>query len=153
MATLREGAVTQFGPTSSVYREPADLSTARVFSDPPINTAPATKTGRRFHLSAQVSWPAEGRLGELPDGSYTVGLRPHNVLRAKGKVGAVPVDCRVLVAEISGSESVVHFDLDGMVWVSLSHGVHGAKVGEKARFELDVAHCLYFAPDGARVGG
>jgi glycerol transport system ATP-binding protein len=152
-ATVHEGRVTQYGPSGTVYRQPVDLVTARVFSDPPINTAPATKTGGRFHLSAQVSWLAEGRLGELPDGSYTVGLRPHNVLRATGKAGVVPVDCRVLVAEISGSESVVHFDLDGMVWVSLSHGVHGFKVGETARFELDVAHCLYFAPDGARVGG
>jgi glycerol transport system ATP-binding protein len=59
----------------------------------------------------------------------------------------------VLIAEISGSESVVHFELGGMAWVSLSHGVHGFKVGETARFELDVARCLYFAPDGARVGG
>ena len=152
-ATVHEGRVTQYGPNGAVYREPADLVTAKVFSDPPINVAPVTKTGRRFHLSAQVSWPAEGRLGELPDGPYTVGLRPHNVLRASGKGGAVPVDCRVLIAEISGSESVVHFDLGGMTWVSQSHGVHGFKVGETVRFELDVARCLYFAPDGARVGG
>ncbi len=45
------------------------------------------------------------------------------------------------------------FDLGGMTWVSLSHGVHAFKVGEAARFELDVARCLYFAPDGARVAG
>jgi hypothetical protein len=30
--------------------------------------------------------------------------------------------------------------------------VHGFKVGEVASFELDVARCFYFAPDGARVG-
>ena len=58
---------------------------------------------------------------------------------------------KVLIAEISGSESVIHFDLGGLTWVSLSHGVHGFKVGETARFELDVARCLYFAPDGVRV--
>jgi glycerol transport system ATP-binding protein len=152
-ATVHEGRITQYGPNGVVYREPADLVTAKVFSDPPINIAPVTKTGRRFRLSAQVSWPAEGRLGELPDGPYTVGLRPHNVLRAVGKGGGVPVDCRVLIAEISGSESVVHFELGGMAWVSQSHGVHGFKVGETARFELDVSRCLYFAPDGARVAG
>ena len=57
----------------------------------------------------------------------------------------------MLIAEISGSESVVHFDLGGLTWVSLSHGVHRFKVGETARFELDVASCLYFGPDGSRV--
>jgi glycerol transport system ATP-binding protein len=66
--------------------------------------------------------------------------------------GGVQVECRVLIAEISGSESVVHFDLAGLTWISQSHGVHGFKVGEVASFELDVARCFYFAPDGSRAG-
>jgi glycerol transport system ATP-binding protein len=152
-ATVHEGRITQYGPNGAVYRQPADLVTARVFSDPPINTAQVVKSGGRIRLSAQVDWPAAGRLRELPDGQYTVGLRPHHVLPAPGKGGGVQVDCKVLIAEISGSESVVHFELSGMSWVSLSHGVHVFKVGEDARFELDVARCLYFAPDGARVAG
>jgi len=152
-ATVHEGRVTQYGPNGSVYREPADLTTARVFSDPPINSAQVVKSGQRFRLSEQVSWAAEGKLRNLPDGSYTIGLRPHYVLPAPGIGGGVRVDCKVLIAEISGSESVVHFDLGGMTWVSQSHGVHVFKVGEAARFELDVSRCLYFAPDGARVAG
>jgi len=122
-----------------------------VFSDPPINTAEVVKRGERIRLSAEVGWTAAGGLRALPDGTYTIGLRPHHVLPAPGRGGGVEVDCRVLIAEISGSESVVHFDLGGLTWVSLSHGVRGFKVGETARFELDVARCLYFGPDGARV--
>jgi len=152
-ATVHEGRVTQYGPNGSVYREPVDLTTARVFSDPPINTAQVVKSGQRIRLSEQVSWAAEGKLRDLRDGSYTIGLRPHYVLPAPGKGGSVHVDCKVLIAEISGSESVVHFDLGGMTWVSQSHGVCVFKVGQAARFELDVARCLYFAPDGARVAG
>jgi len=152
-ATVHEGRVTQYGPNGSVYREPVDLTTARVFSDPPINTAQVVKSAQRIRLSEQVSWAAEGKLRDLPDGSYTIGLRPHYVLPAPGKGGGVQVDCKVLIAEISGSESVVHFDLGGMTWVSLSHGVHVFKVGASARFELDVAHCLYFASGGTRVAG
>jgi glycerol transport system ATP-binding protein len=151
-ATLHEGRVTQFGPNGEVYREPRDLVTARVYSDPPINTAQVEKRGGRIRLSAHVSWPAQGRLAALPDGSYTVGLRPHHVLPSAGANGGVPVDCKVLISEISGSESVVHFDLEGLTWVSLSHGVHAFRVGESARFALEVERCLYFAPDGARVG-
>jgi glycerol transport system ATP-binding protein len=150
---VHEGRITQYGENGKVYRQPADLRTARVFSDPPINTAQVVKSAGRIRLSEDVGWPAEGRLRELPDGEYTVGLRPHHVLPAPGKGAGVQVDCKVLIAEISGSESVVHFELSGMPWVSLSHGVHVFKVGEAARFELDVARCLYFAPDGARVAG
>jgi glycerol transport system ATP-binding protein len=150
-ATVHEGRITQYGPNGTVYRHPVDLTTARVFSDPPINTAAVVKRGDRIRLSDEVGWTAADGLRALPDGTYTIGLRPHHVLPAPGRGGGVEVDCRVLIAEISGSESVVHFDLGGLTWVSLSHGVRGFKVGETARFELDVARCLYFAPDGARV--
>src|SRR5262245_13518237 len=150
-ATVHEGRITQYGPNGTVYRRPVDLTTARVFSDPPINTAEVVKHGDTIRLSDQVSWRAAGSLQALADGTYTVGLRPHHVLPAPGRGSGVQVDCRVLIAEISGSESVVHFDLGGLTWVSLSHGVHRFKVGETARFELDVASCLYFGPDGSRV--
>ena len=152
-ATLHEGRVTQFGPNGAVYREPVDLTTARVYSDPPINTAQVAKRGGRIRLSATVSWPAQGALAALADGDYILGLRPHHVLPASGGNGGVQVEGRVLIAEISGSESVVHFDLGGMTWVSLSHGVHAFRVGETARFTLQVERCFYFAPDGARTAG
>ena len=46
-ATIDAGRVTQFGPTQDCYRAPVDLTTARVFSDPPINAAPVEKRARR----------------------------------------------------------------------------------------------------------
>jgi glycerol transport system ATP-binding protein len=150
-ATVHQGRITQYGPTGDVYRSPNDLTTARVFSDPPINTADVVKQGDRIRLSERVGWTADGRLWALPDGAYTVSLRPHHVRPAPGRGQGVEAEGKVLIAEISGSESVIHFDLGGLTWVSLSHGVHGFKVGETARFELDVARCLYFAPDGVRV--
>src|SRR5215467_730644 len=72
-ATLFEGRVTQFGPTEAVYRQPVDLTTARVFSDPPINTAQVIKSGASVRLGDSVQWPAEGPLATLPDGPYTLG--------------------------------------------------------------------------------
>ena len=150
-ATVHEGRITQYGLNGTVYRRPVDLTTARVFSDPPINTADVVKRGDRIRLSELVSWSVEGSLQALPDGAYRIGLRPHHVRPVPRRGSGVQVDCRVLIAEISGSESVIHFDLDGSTWVSLSHGVHGFEVGATARFELDVARCLYFWPDGSRV--
>jgi glycerol transport system ATP-binding protein len=80
-----------------------------------------------------------------------VGLRPHYVLPQQPAPSGVAVQGRVLIAEINGSESTVHFELDGQTWVSLSQGVHAFRVGDGARFRLDVAHALYFSPDGRRV--
>src|SRR6267142_447094 len=153
-ATLNEGRVTQFGPTASVYRRPVDLTTARAFSDPPINTAPVVKRGGRIDLGEGIGWQAQGALAALVDGPYTFGLRPHHVqpsALASGSANGVAVTGRVSITEISGSQSVVHFDLHGSTWVSQSHGVHRFDVGEIAGFRLEVASGLYFAPDGRCV--
>ncbi len=44
-ATVWEGRVTQHGPTSHVYRNPANIAAARVFSDPPLNELEVDKRG------------------------------------------------------------------------------------------------------------
>ena len=159
-ATLDQGRVTQFGPSADVYRRPVDLTTARAFSDPPINTIPVTKRGDRFELGRIASWPAHGVAATLPDGAYTLGLRPHHVrIAGTGPNGAlrpgggeeVEIAGKVSIAEISGSESVVHFALDGGVWVSQTHGIHRFDVGAEVRFRLEIGRALYFAPDGRRA--
>ena len=164
-ATLHEGRITQFGPTEDAYRRPADLTTAQVFSDPPINTAPVVKRGPRIDISDVVGWNVGGELAALADGAYTLGLRPHHVqpaapgVQTDAQVGVdvdpvldgVRVSGQVSVAEISGSESVVHFDLHGLGWVSQSHGVHRFAVGATADFRLDVAHAFYFDGRGRCV--
>ncbi len=153
-ATLDAGRITQFGETGAVYRRPLDLTTARAFSEPPINTAPVVKRNGRIELTAAVGWPADGALARLADGSYTFGLRPHLVQPAGGTAARadwVSVDGRVSIAEISGSESVVHFEMQGQIWISQSHGVHTFAVGEIAPFRLDVARGLYFESNGRCV--
>jgi glycerol transport system ATP-binding protein len=143
---MHEGRISQYGPSAAVYRDPADLTSARVFSDPPINVAAARKQGEQIVLGDAVRWPAPAA---LPDGELTVGLRPHHVTPAAGT--GVPVSGKVLISEISGSESVVHFALAGTTWVSLAHGVRSHPVGADAAFALDVSQCLYFDADGRRL--
>lgn len=150
VATLHEGRVTQYGPAASVYREPGDLTTAKVFSDPPINVAAVEKRGDRVVLTDGVSWDAPNVLRGVSDGALQVALRPHHVAPANGS-GGVPVSGTVLISEISGSESVVHFDLAGSTWVSLTHGVRSHEVGAPAHFALDVGKALYFGGDGRRL--
>ena len=65
----------------------------------------------------------------------------------------VSVEGRVLVAELSGSESVLHFDRGGRTWISQSHGVHPYEVGATARLYVDLDRSFLFAQDGRLVGG
>jgi glycerol transport system ATP-binding protein len=143
-ATLHQGRITQFGETGTVYRRPDDLLTAQVFSDPPINTGPVRKQGGEFVLTQQVRWPAAGRYASLPDGSYTLGVRPHHITPTAPGDDAAEIVGRVLISEISGSESTVHFEAAEGTWVSLSHGVHPFRVGETARLFINTGRLFLF---------
>ena len=150
-ATMHEGRITQFGPTGEVYRHPVDKLTASVFSDPPMNTIQVTKKGVNLSTVDGTSWKARGAYLALTDGPYEFGVRPHHVRPANGRSDGAFVEGTVQVAEISGSESMIHFDLQGQPWVSLAHGVHAFSVGETARFHIDVDHSMLFSMQGDLV--
>jgi glycerol transport system ATP-binding protein len=152
-ATLHEGRVTQYGPTAEIYRHPRDITTARVFSDPPLNTAPITKQGGEILIGDSIRLPA-GRFGAaIPDGSYDWGIRPHHITATARRAHLARIEGRVLVTELSGSESIVHFDLNGRTWVSLSHGIHPFEVGSTARLHVDVDESFFFDDDGRLIAG
>ena len=64
-----------------------------------------------------------------------------------------PIEGRVLVTELSGSESIVHFDLNGGTWVSQSHGIHPFEVGSTARLYVDVDEGFFFDEEGRLIAG
>ncbi len=150
-ATLHEGRITQFGRTAEIYRNPNSMLSARVFSDPPINTTRATKRGKTLTVFGDVKWPLSEVHARLDDGDYDLGIRPHHVTTRKEAEFSGTIKGRVLVTEISGSESVIHVDAAGQTWVSQSHGVHPHRIGEQATLHADVSHALFFDTDGKLV--
>ncbi len=149
-ATMKEGRITQFGETSAIFRQPADLDTARVFSDPPINAAIVTKQGGEIVMDG-ARWPAPAALTNAPDGPYTLGIHPHAVTPVREAGDAILVQGTVVVTELSGSESIAHFTRGSESWVSQSHGVHAFKVGEQHDFFFDASRSLYFDRDGRLI--
>lgn len=150
-ALMEDGNVTQFGPTAQIYRRPENLTAARVFSDPPINTTLITKSGEAAQMQTGVAWPLEGQAAGLPDGTYTVAIRPHHVSPVQEPATNVALSGTVLVTELSGSESSAHFKMGADDWVSLAHGVHPYEVGEDHQFYLDAGNAFYFGADGRLV--
>lgn len=147
-ATLWEGRVTQFGPTPSVYRMPADATTARVFSDPPMNFVPCRKEGARLTFAGENHAPAEGSFKAIPDGAYLAGFRANHVTLNRHSGDAVEFRCTLSVTEITGSETFVHLTHGSDRWVGLVHGVHQMEPGSALSIWLDPAHVYLFDPEG-----
>ncbi|MCR9107496.1 ABC transporter ATP-binding protein [uncultured Marivita sp.] len=150
-ATLWEGRVTQFGPTPEVYRQPVDATTARVFSDPPMNFLPVTKSGSQLTFGDNQSTQAKGRLADLPDGNYTAGFRPNHLEIGQHAADAMSFTTRLTVTELTGSETFVHLDHHGQRWVGLIHGVHDLKLGDDLTVWLDPRHVYVFDEQGKMI--
>lgn len=151
-ATLSEGRVTQFGPTIDVFRNPDDLLTARTFSDPPLNTIELPKQGNMFSLGGGAGLPVPAHLAGMADGVYTIGFQPHHLSLKPPMPGARTIRARVVVTEITGSESFVHLDFEGAPWVMLSHGIVQPEPDETVEVYIDPRHLMVFDAKGRSVG-
>ncbi|MBL9046920.1 MAG: ABC transporter ATP-binding protein [Tabrizicola sp.] len=147
-AALWEGRVTQFGPTPQVYRLPEDATTARVFSDPPMNFVPCRKESARLTFGESAHAPAEGPTRDLPDGTYLAGFRANHVTLNRHSGDAVEFRCTLGATEITGSETFVHLTHGPDRWVGLIHGVHPLTAGAQTSIFVEPAHVYLFDSTG-----
>lgn len=148
--TLHEGRLTQFGPAIDVFRRPVDLQTARIFSDPPLNTVVVQKQGAEL-VCAQLVMPLPDHALPLPDATYTLAIRPWHLLPDSGDSTAALArfDASVEVTEITGSETYVHVRLgehsaEAPRWVALVHGVCDLPAGSVLTLVVDPAQIYLF---------
>ena len=141
-ATLLDGKIIQYGRTLDVYNKPENLISAKVFSDPPMNIAEIKKNGDIFKLTENnVHWKSSAK---IKDGTYKIGIRPHNITTYKEGNNSVEISGKVLISELSGSESLIHFTNGNLNWVSLSNGIQQKNIGDETKLFMNVDEFLYF---------
>jgi glycerol transport system ATP-binding protein len=150
-ATLSEGRVTQFGPTSEVYRNPRHIDAARVFSDPPLNELSVVKQGDQIKHADGRPLAHIDALSGRGDGEYRLAFRADAASIGSPRAGALSFQGVVAVTELSGSESFVHVDVGVGVWVCLVAGVHDWAPGQTVDVNIDPARVLAFDSKGERV--
>lgn len=150
-ALMDDGRVTQFGNTSDIYRNPLNLASAQVFSDPPINSAAVLKQGDEIKMGNSARWAVDSRTEKLTDGPYIVAVRPNYIRPTRTDQATVSLKGTVKITELSGSESIAHFEMEDDVWVSLAHGVHNFQIETQHEFFMDSSKCFYFDQSGEVV--
>jgi glycerol transport system ATP-binding protein len=139
-----EGKALQVGQTPKVYRHPDTLRVGQVFSDPPLNIIGIEKKGGQVFYAEGEQAPAVGLYANLPDGSYRVGFRAHQLEVGTIAPGRHKFAATVTVTEITGSESFVHVHVHGSNWVSVLHGVHEYEPGQVLDVGLDPDNIFVF---------
>ncbi len=150
-ATMWQGRVTQFGSTPLVYRKPVDATTARVFSDPPMNFLSVRKSAETISFGGGQTLATPESLLHLPDGVYSAGFRPNHLELSAHVAGAMEFAAKLNVTEITGSETFVHLQYHEENWVGLVHGIQNLRLGQDLKVYLDPAHVYFFAEDGRLV--
>ncbi|WP_105382704.1 ABC transporter ATP-binding protein [Neorhizobium alkalisoli] len=150
-ATLSEGRVTQFGKTIDVYRKPADLVTAKTFADPPLNFIDVIKSGAFFQHQDFDRLPVPSHLLKISDGAMTVAFHPHHLGLSRQTEGAAPLKAVTQISEITGSESFVHLDYNGVRWIMLAAGIHEIDPDTQIELFLDTRHLMAFGSDGRAI--
>ena len=143
---VEKGRILQEGPALDVYRRPASLAAARIVSDPPMNLLPGVLAGGRVRLEQGGSFAAPAGMAALPPGGYTFGL--HAVQFAARGEAAIELPVVVELAEINGSETLIHGRYGTAILLRQTEGVHRAVMGEKLMFRFDPADLYAFDAKG-----
>ena len=144
-----QGRVLQQGPAAEVYRKPVSVRIARLVGDPPMNVVDGMIEDAMLRMAGNESVAVPDHLRALPDGPYVFGVRPHHVFMRHGKNEEIVIQSKVDLAEISGSETSIHFEHGGSSWVSHQDGVHPLGVDESVSVFIEPRRVFAFGADGA----
>lgn len=144
---LHKGRIASSGTSRALYDQPNTLVTARIMSDPPLNTMRVTKNGAFLEIDENRRIDAGAHITNLVDGPYEIGLRAHHL--GIGKSPGEGIEAVIATTEVTGSETMVHAEFRGVRWISLLHGIHSFDAGEKVSLNPEPDKLFVFDETGA----
>jgi len=146
-----EGRVLQQGSAAAVYHHPASVRAAQLLSDPPMNVVVGRLEDAAMQLGQHDPVARPGHLRALPNGPCLFGVRPNHVLTRRRAPSDIEIRTRVELAEISGSETSIHFEHGGSSWVSRQDGVQPISVDEPIDVYIEPQRIFAFDSGGALI--
>lgn len=131
---LDAGRILQAAPTMQAWNAPASTRVAAIFNDPPMNILPATvQDAQTVRLADGQILHLSGRGTQLPAGqSCLLGVRCHQLsLQADPQTSAqaLALECKLDLAELSGSETWLHLHHAQQLLVAQVPGVYRLELG------------------------
>lgn len=145
---LDEGRLLQTGGARDVYDAPGHERVARIMTETTLNLWPARVAGTEVAVPGAPRFPTPRHLAHLPSGDYRLGVRPHHVRVERSCETDVRLQATVDLAEITGSETLIHARLGDLELRSWQTGVHRMEQGAPVELFLEADQLIAFHPDG-----
>ena len=156
IVVMKKGVVQQVGSPKEIYDHPQNLFVAGFIGAPTMNFMRGKVVEGNFITK-------DGGNIEIPLGHYeklkelgyegkevVLGIRPENISNdplVLETYSHAKITSKVIVAELLGSEYIVHTDLSGESIKAIVHSRQNIKMGDELTFALDMNRAHYFDVD------
>ncbi|MEH0022672.1 MAG: ABC transporter ATP-binding protein [Desulfobacter sp.] len=148
IVVMDEGRIMQTGKTSHVYRSPATVKTAELFSDPPINFFNGRIENGRITIGQDLAIDNQAPFNTLSPGAYRFGVRPNHLYLTRQQDSDAEIRSTVEISEINGSETFIHFKFDGCQVVLHEVGIDIRKIGSEITAYVNPQKFFVYSEDG-----
>ncbi len=128
---LDEGKVLQKGPAKEIFENPRTLKVAEISNDPPMNILKGTKNSEKLSFE-NILINSPSHFKNLSDQGYNFGIRASEI-----KLDDQGEEFEIELAEISGSETLLHLKKGESKVIALIEEVMNFKIHEKVKIKFN----------------
>lgn len=147
-AVMDRGRILQLAPAIEAFCEPASAEVAKVFSDPPMNLMRAEVESASVAVRGVEPFGAPAQFGDAVAGQVTLGVRPHRVSLRRHRDDDLELNGELMLAELTGSETILHLEHAAGNLVLQANGVHSHQLGERLSVFVPADALFAFAEPG-----
>jgi len=142
---LDEGKVLQVGPAKEIFENPNSLKVAEISNDPPMNIINSKISKNKLNFES-ISIDIPIHFEDIKDDELKVGLRSSDILlNEKG------YEFEVELAEISGSETLLHLKKGSTKLIMSIEEVMNFKIKDKVKIDFKIDKAYAFSANGKLI--
>jgi glycerol transport system ATP-binding protein len=128
---LDEGKVLQKGPAKEIFENPLNLKVAEISNDPPMNILKGLKNSDDLNFE-NISIKSPKHFKNLENQNYNFGIRASEI-----KLDDNGEEFEIELAEISGSETLLHLKKGNSKLIALIEEVMNFKIHQKVKINFN----------------
>ena len=138
---LDEGKVLQKGLAKEIFENPSNLKVAEISNDPPMNVLKGSKNSNNLNFE-NISLEIPDHFRKLVDNNYNFGIRASEI-----KLDENGEEFEIELAEISGSETLLHLKRGNSKIIVLIEEVMNFKIHERVKINFNANKLYAFGED------